>query len=130
MSTKGLADLCALYTAYGHGAEEIALLDLPGKNEPANEAVGVAVYTAADGKAQRQHLLKFRNVADQEAVLVVYPVTHEELLETLQRHMPTSVLFDGQEVPGGEMVELIKEALGLSIKHSPIRGRQRILREP
>ncbi len=129
MSTKGLADLYALYTANGHGAEEIALLDLPGENEPANEAVGVAVYTAADGKAQRGHLLKFRNVADQ-AMVMVYPVTHEELLEALQRHMPTSVLFDGQEVPGVEMIELIKEALGLSIKHSPIRSRQRILWEP
>ncbi len=122
MSTKGLADLCALYIAYGHGAEEIALLDLPGKDEPANEAVGVPCTPPPDGKAQREHLLKFRNVAEQ-GVLVVYPVTHEELLETLQRHTPTSVLFDGQEVPGGEMVELIKEALGLSIKHSPIRSR-------
>ena len=81
----------------------------------------MAVYTAADGKAQREHLLKFRNVADQ-AMLMVYLVTHEELLEALQRHMPTSVLFDGQEVPGVEMVELIKEALRLSTKHSPIRG--------
>jgi hypothetical protein len=129
LSTKGLADLCAPYTAYGHGAEEIALLDLPGKDEPANEAVGVAVYTTPDDKAQREHLLTFRNVAEQ-GVLGVYPVTHEELLETLQRHTPTSVLFDGQEVPGGEVVELIKEALGLSIKHSPIRSRQRILWEP
>ena len=89
----------------------------------------MAVYTAPDGKAQREHLLKFRNVADQ-GVLVVYPVTHEELLETLQRHTPTSVLFDGREVPGGEIVEPIKEALGLSIKHSPIRSRQRVLWEP
>ena len=110
MSTKGLADLYALYTANGHGAEEVALLDLPGKNE-------------------REHLLKFRDVADQ-AMVMVYPVTHEKLLEALQRHMPTSVLFDGQEVPGVEMVELIKEALGLSTKHSPIRSRQRILWEP
>ena len=88
----------------------------------------MAVYTAADGKAQREHLLKFRNVADQ-AMVMVYPVTHEELLEALQRHMPTSVLFDGQEVPGVEMVELIKEALRLSTKDSPIRSRQRILWE-
>ena len=70
---------------------------------------------------QVRAVLKFRNVADQ-AMLMVYLVTHEELLEALQRHMPTSVLFDGQEVPGVEMVELIKEALRLSTKDSPIRS--------
>ena len=78
---------------------------------------------------QVRAVLKFRNVADQ-AMVMVYPVTHEKLLEALQRHMPTSVLFDGQEVPGGEMIELIKEELELSTKHSPIRSRQRILWEP
>ena len=129
MGTKGLADLYALYTAKKHGAEEIALLDLLGKNELGNRAVAVAVYAAPDGPVQREHLLKFRNDEGQ-AMLVVYPVTHEELLEALQRHMPTSVLLDGEEVPGREMVGLIKEALGLPTEHSHIRSRKRILWEP
>ena len=130
MNTKGLADLYALYTANEHGAEEIALLEIPGKNEPANKAVGVAVYMTPDGKAQHEHLLKFRNVAAQQGMLVVYPVTHEELLEALQRHRPTSVLLEGQEVPARVMLEQLKEALGLLIKHSLIRNRKRIFWEP
>ena len=130
LSAKGLADLYALYTAYKHGAEEIALLHLPGINEPSNKAVGVAVYMAPDGKAQREHLFKFRNLVKQEGVLVVYPVTHEELLQTLQYHLPTSVLLDGQEVPAGMMVGLLTEALGPPIKHSLRLNKKQILWEP
>jgi hypothetical protein len=63
-------------------------------------------------------------------MLVVYPVTHEELLEALQRYMPTSVLLEGQEVPCKVMVRLLKEALGLPTKHSLSRNRKRILWEP
>jgi hypothetical protein len=52
LSTKGLADLYALYTAKEHGTEEIALLDLLGKNELGNRAVAVAVYAAPDGPTE------------------------------------------------------------------------------
>ena len=91
------------------GEEEIAFLDL-GKDEQVGQLVGMAVYSSPDGEAQREDLNKARGA------LMIDPASHEELLDTVQRVMPTSVLVDGMKVAGSVFIRMLKEELGIPIR--------------
>ena len=91
------------------GEEEIAFLDL-GKDEELGQLVGMAVYTTPDGETQREDLNKARGA------LMIDPASHEELLDTVQRVMPTSVLVDGMKVAGSVFIRMLKEELGIPIR--------------
>ncbi len=100
-STKNIKDLYALYAIDEVGDGQIALLDL-GENESGSD-VGIAIYTDHDGQAQRKHLESF--TAPIGGLLVVYPITREELLDVMYRHVPPSVLLDGHKVAASKILE-------------------------
>jgi hypothetical protein len=82
-----------------------------GKEEGLGQLIGIAVYTAPDGEAQRKHLKKYR-----KANLVISPVSHGELLESVNKAMPASVLYDGHKIAGSVMLGILKDALGIPIR--------------
>jgi hypothetical protein len=91
------------------GEEEIAFLDL-GKDEQFGQLVGMALYTTPDGQAQRENLNKHRGA------LMIARVSHEELLDAVERVMPTSVFVDGKQVAGSVFVRMLREELGIPIR--------------
>jgi hypothetical protein len=91
------------------GEEEIAFLDL-GKDEDLGQLVGMALYTTPDGEAQREDLNKYRGA------LMIDSVSGEELLEAVQRAMPTSVFVDGKKVAGSVFIRRLREELGIPIQ--------------
>ena len=84
------------------GNGEIALLDL-GKDEELGQLVGMALYTTPDGQAQREDLNKHRGA------LMIARVSHEELLDAVERVMPTSVFVDGKQVAGSVFIRMLRE---------------------
>jgi hypothetical protein len=74
------------------GDGEIAFLDL-GKDEQFGQLVGMALYTTPDGQAQREDLNKHRGA------LMIARVSHEELLDAVERVMPRSSLWMGSRSP-------------------------------
>jgi len=91
------------------GEEEIAFLDL-GQDEKLGQLVGMALYTTPDGEAQREDLNKYRGA------LMIDSVSGEELLEAVQRAMPTSVFVDGKKVAGSVFIRRLREELGIPIQ--------------
>jgi hypothetical protein len=91
------------------GEEEIAFLDL-GKDEELGQLVGMTLYTTPDGEAQREDLNKYRGA------LMIDSASGEELLDTLERAMPTSVFLDGKKVAGSVFIRRLKEELGIPIR--------------
>ena len=91
------------------GEEEIAFLDL-GKDEQFGQLVGMALYTTPDGEAQREDLNKYRGA------LMIARVSHEELLDAVERVMPTSVFVDGKKVAGSVFIRMLREELGIPIR--------------
>ena len=91
------------------GEEEIAFLDV-GKDEELGQLVGMAVYTTPDGEAQREDLNRYRGA------LMIDSASHEELLDAVQRAMPTSVFVDGKKVAGSVFIRMLKEELGIPIR--------------
>jgi hypothetical protein len=89
--------------------EEIAFLDL-GKDEELGQLVGMALYTTPDGQAQREDLNKHRGA------LMIARVSHEELLDAVERAMPTSVFVDGKQVAGSVFIRMLREELGIPIR--------------
>jgi hypothetical protein len=88
--------------------EQIAFLDL-GKDEELGQLVGMALYTTPDGEAQREDLNKYRGA------LRIDSASGEELLDTLERAMPTSVFLDGKKVAGSVFIRMLREELGIPI---------------
>ena len=109
-----LSDLYALHLINEDGSTELALLDL-GRND-LGRVTGIAVYTTSDGQAQREHLAGF--TAPDDALLGIYPVTHEELHEAMSSGRPATVLLDGEKVAGSVFRGMLKTELGLPIKQS------------
>jgi hypothetical protein len=100
------------------GTEEIAFLDL-GKDEDLGQLVGMAVYTTgADGEAQREDLNKYRGT------VAIASVNAEDLLDAMNRGVPTSVFIDGEKVAGSVFKARIKDELGIPLK------RPRLIRRP
>ena len=91
------------------GEEEIAFLDL-GKGEKLGQLVGMAVYTTPDGEAQREDLNKYRGA------LMIDSASHEELLDAVERVMPTSVFVDGKMIAGSVFMRMLREELGIPIR--------------
>ena len=91
------------------GEEEIAFLDL-GKDEKLGQLVGMAVYTTPDGEAQREDLNKYRGA------LMIDSASHEELLDAVERVMPTSVFVDGKMIAGSVFIRMLREELGIPIR--------------
>jgi hypothetical protein len=91
------------------GEEEIAFLDL-GKDEELGQLVGMAVYTTPDGETQREDLNKYRGA------LRIDSASGEELLDAVERAMPTSVLVDGKKVAGSVFIRMLREELGIPIR--------------
>jgi len=99
------SDLYTLYSVNEASEEEIVLFDL-GREEGLGQIMGMAVYTTPDGQSQREHLAKFS--APDAGLLVVYPITCEELLAALNQHAPTSVLLDGRKIAGSVLKGMLK----------------------
>jgi hypothetical protein len=99
---------------------EVAYLDL-GKKEGLGQIVGIAVYTSVIGDAQAEHLEKYSG-----ARLEIAHVSHEELLEAVNRAMPVSVFLDGHKIAGSVMQGLLHEALGIPIKNPRILDGDRV----
>jgi len=76
----------------------------------------MAVYTTHHGEAQREHLSKFTAPAI-EAELAIWAVSPEELLDAMNRHMPTRVFFNDTKLAGSVFRGMLKEELSLPIKH-------------
>ena len=93
----------------GEGEEEIAFLDL-GQDEELGQLVGMALYTTPDGEAQREDLNTYRGA------LRIDSASGEELLDTLERAMPTSVFLDGKKVASSVFIRRLKEELGIPIR--------------
>jgi hypothetical protein len=91
------------------GEEEIAFLDL-GQDEELGQLVGMAVYTTPDGQAQREDLNKYRGA------LRIDSASGEELLDVVERAMPTSVFVDGKKVAGSVFIKMLREELGIPIR--------------
>jgi hypothetical protein len=91
------------------GEEEIAFLDL-GKDEELGQLVGMALYTTPDGEAQREDLNKYRGA------LRIDSASGEELLDAVERAMPTSVFLDGKKVASSVFIRRLKEELGIPIR--------------
>jgi hypothetical protein len=70
----------------------------------------MAVYSTPDGEAQREDLNKSRGA------LMIDPASHEELLDAVQRVMPTSVFVGGKKVAGSVFIRMLKEELGIPIR--------------
>src|SRR5215208_5706996 len=90
------------------GPPEIAYLYLR-DHEDFGRILGIAVYTAPEGEAQREDLEGYEGT-------VVAPVSAEELLEAMQRGDPSSVFLDGRKLAGSVFLELLKEELGIPIR--------------
>ena len=91
------------------GEEEIAFLDL-GKDEEIGQLVGMTVYTTPDGEAQREDLNTYRGK------LMIAPASGTDLLDAVERAMPTSVFLDGKKVAGSVFIRMLKEELGIPIR--------------
>ena len=91
------------------GEEEIAFLDL-GQDEELGQLEGMAVYTTPDGEAQREDLNTYRGA------LMIDRASHEELLDAVERAMPTSVFLDGKKVAGSVFIRMLREELGIPIR--------------
>jgi hypothetical protein len=91
------------------GDGEIAFLDL-GKDEQFGQLVGMALYTTPDGQTQREDLNKHRGA------LMIARVSHEELLDTVERVMPTIVFVDGKQVAGSVVIRMLREEVGIPIR--------------
>ena len=92
-----------------------------GKEQGLGQLIGIAVYTAPDGEAQRKHLKKYR-----KANLMISPVSHGELLESVNKAMPASVLYDGHKIAGSVMLGILKDALGIPIRGPRILDSERV----
>lgn len=91
------------------GEEEIAFLDL-GQDEELGQLVGMALYTTPDGEAQREDLNNYRGA------LMIDSASPEQLLEAVQRAMPTTVFVDGKKVAGSVFIRRLREELGIPIR--------------
>jgi hypothetical protein len=91
------------------GPPEIAYLHLR-DHEDFGRILGIAVYTAPEGEAQREDLEGYEGT-------MVAPVSAEDLLEAMQRGNPSSVFLDGRKLAGSVFLGLIKEELGIPIRH-------------
>ena len=91
------------------GEEQIAFLDL-GKDEELGQLVGMALYTTPDGEAQREDLNTYRGK------LMIDPASGEELLDAVERVMPTSVFLDGKKVASSVFIKMLREELGIPIR--------------
>jgi hypothetical protein len=92
-----------------NGDPEIALLHLE-ENEDGT-VLGIAVYTSPDGAVQREDLEK------NEESTTVRKVGRQRLLDTIQRSVPSSVFIDGQKVASSVFTAILKDALGIPIRH-------------
>jgi hypothetical protein len=84
----------------------IHLRDEPGYGR----ILALAVYTSEDGGQQREDLQRYENTE-------VMPFRPEDLLEEMNRGMPTSVYLDGRKLAGSVFRGILKTELGLPIKH-------------
>ncbi len=91
------------------GQKEIARLHLR-DDEELGQLIYFAVYTAPDGIVQQRHLERYEGTT-------ISPVSPEELLKAIQRDYPTSVFLDGRKLAGSAMTGLLKDELGIPIKH-------------
>jgi hypothetical protein len=101
---------------------EVALLDL-GREEGIGQLIGIAVYTALDGEAQRKHLEEY---GGSTTPLGIAPVSYEELLEAVNRARPVSVFYDGHQIAGSVMKGLLHDTLGMPIREPRILDSDRV----
>ena len=91
------------------GSREIAFLHL--RDDPElGRLLALAVYTTREGEAQRRDLGRYDSTG-------VAPVGAENLLDAVQQGYPTSVYLDGHKLAGSVFLGLLKEELGLPIRH-------------
>jgi hypothetical protein len=67
------------------------------------------VYTAPDGGAQREDLQRYPGTG-------IRPVSREELLDAMNRGMPSSVFIDGQKFAGSVFKAQIKTELDIPLR--------------
>ena len=92
------------------GKREVAPLLLRIDEELGN-IMGMSVYTALDGDAQREDLTKWAGET------TISPVSREDLLDAMDRIYPSSVFVDGAKLAGSVFRGILKTELGLPIKH-------------
>jgi hypothetical protein len=72
--------------------------------------LALAVYTSEDGGQQREDLQRYENTE-------VMAVSAEDLLDALNRGVPSSVYLDGKKLAGSVFKGMLKTELGLPIRH-------------
>ena len=98
----------ALCAESEEGVGEVALLHLR-DDEELGRILGISVYTSPDGAVQREDLTKWEGVT-------IGSFSPQELLDAVQRNMPSSVFFDGKKFAGSLFKGMLKSQLGLPIK--------------
>jgi hypothetical protein len=103
----------ALCAENERGESEVAFFDL-GYEEGYGQMVGMSVYTAADGDLQRENLSTY---VDSDEPITIAPVSHQDLLDAMNRGYPSSIYLDGRKLAGSVFKGMLKTELGLPIKH-------------
>jgi hypothetical protein len=99
----------ALCVKWEEGSDpEIALLDI-GENE-LGRILAIAVYTSPAGQVQRRDLQKYTGN------IMVQHVSPQELLDAVQRSIPSSVFLDGKQISGSVFAEMLRDMLGTPIR--------------
>ncbi len=57
-----------------------------------------------------------RDLNKHRGALMIARVSHEELLDAVERVMPTSVFVDGKQVAGSVFIRMLREELGIPIR--------------
>jgi hypothetical protein len=102
------------------GDSEIAFFELDYEHLPG--ALGISLYSSADGELQRRHLrdeqagLQRRHLQDERVVIAAK--SHEELLEAISTGVPSSIFLDGERIAGSLFKAMLEEDLGLPL-HQP-----------
>ena len=72
--------------------------------------LALAVYTSEDGGQQREDLQRYKDTE-------VMAICGEDLLDAMDRGVPTIVYLDGGKLAGSVFRGMLKTKLGLPIKH-------------
>jgi hypothetical protein len=99
----------ALCVEWEEGKPEIAFFHLR-HDEELGQLIAMSAYTAPDGEAQQMDLARYANTMIRE-------VSAEELLETVQANVPSSVFLDDRQLAGSVFAGMLKTELGLPIRN-------------
>ena len=91
---------------------EIAFFEL--RREALQGALGISLYTSADGQLQRRHL---REEDDHVAVVAKSP---RDLLEAMTTGVPSTVYLDAERIAGSVFKAMLEEDLGFPLRQPRI----------